>query len=80
MPAIPPRLGVEWPNDAFSEVPALPTIWVLHSYAACSQHAPNEHLPSPIAREGLAFLAGLNWELCAADPAMLTHARSGRGM
>lgn len=54
---------------------ALPTIWVPHSYPACSQHAPNEHLPIPIAREGLAILAGPNWDLGAADAAMQTHAR-----
>ncbi len=54
---------------------ALPTIWVLHSYAACSQHAPNEHLPIPIAREGLAIMAGLYWDLGEADTTMLTHAR-----
>lgn len=75
MPAIAPRLGAEWPNDAFFEVLALPTIWVPHSYPACSQHAPNEHLPIPIAREGLAIMAGPNWDLGAADAAMQTHAR-----
>ena len=25
----------------------LPTVWVPHSYASCSQHAPNEHLLAP---------------------------------
>ena len=28
-------------------------IWVPHSYPGCSQHAPNEHLPLALAREGL---------------------------
>jgi hypothetical protein len=36
---------------------------VPHSYPACSQHAPNEHLPVAIAREGLALMAGLYWDL-----------------
>ena len=41
----------------------LPTVWVPHSYPGCSQHAPNEHLPVAIAREGLAIMAGLYWDL-----------------
>jgi len=36
---------------------------VPHSYAGCSQHAPNEHLLAPIAREGLGLMAGLFWDL-----------------
>src|SRR5439155_229273 len=42
-PAILPNLGGSLPNDCFAEVLGLPTIWVPHSYPACSQHAPNEH-------------------------------------
>jgi hypothetical protein len=38
-------------------------VWVPHSYPACSQHAPNEHLPMSIVREGLALMAGLYWDL-----------------
>ena len=75
MPATLPRLGAGWPNDAFFEVLGLPTIWVPNSYPACSQHAPNEHLLIPIARVGLAIMAGLYWDLGAADTTMLTHAR-----
>ncbi len=41
----------------------LKTIWVPHSYAGCSQHAPNEHLLAHIAREGLGIMAGLFWDL-----------------
>ena len=40
----------------------LKTIWVPHSYAGCSQHAPNEHLLAHIAREGLGIMAGLFWD------------------
>jgi hypothetical protein len=36
---------------------------VPHSYAACSQHAPNEHMLAPVAREALAVMAGLYWDL-----------------
>ncbi len=45
-PAILPNLGGSLPNDIFSEILGLPTIWVPHSYPGCSQHAPNEHLPA----------------------------------
>jgi hypothetical protein len=41
----------------------LRTIWIPHSYAGCSQHAPDEHLLAPIAREGLGAMAGLFWDL-----------------
>jgi acetylornithine deacetylase/succinyl-diaminopimelate desuccinylase-like protein len=62
-PAIIPSSGGSLPNDIFSEGLALPTIWVPHSYRGCSQHAPNEHLPLAIAREGLQLMAGLYWDL-----------------
>jgi acetylornithine deacetylase/succinyl-diaminopimelate desuccinylase-like protein len=62
-PAILPNTGGSLPNDVFSEVLGLPTIWVPHSYLGCSQHAPNEHLPVEIAREGLKLMAGLYWDL-----------------
>jgi acetylornithine deacetylase/succinyl-diaminopimelate desuccinylase-like protein len=62
-PAILPSLGGSLPNDVFADVLGLPTIWIPHSYPACSQHAPNEHLPIPIVREGLALMAGLYWDL-----------------
>ncbi|WP_046864830.1 M20 family metallopeptidase [Microvirga massiliensis] len=62
-PAILPNLGGSLPNDIFSEVLELRTIWVPHSYPGCSQHAPDEHLPVAIAREGLAMMAGLYWDL-----------------
>jgi len=62
-PAILPNFAGSLPNDIFSEILELPTVWVPHSYPACSQHAPNEHLPVAIAREGLAMMAGLYWDL-----------------
>lgn len=62
-PAILPSLGGSLPNDIFSEILEMPTIWVPHSYPGCSQHAPNEHLPVAIAREGLGLMAGLYWDL-----------------
>lgn len=63
VPAVLPNLGGSLPNDCFADVLGLPTLWVPHSYAACSQHAPNEHLLLPLAREGLEIMAGLFWDL-----------------
>jgi acetylornithine deacetylase/succinyl-diaminopimelate desuccinylase-like protein len=62
-PVILPNLGASLPNDSFAEVLGLATIWIPHSYAGCSQHAPDEHLLAPIAREGLGAMAGLFWDL-----------------
>lgn len=62
-PVILPNLGGALPNDCFADVLGLPTIWVPHSYPACSQHAPNEHMLSAVAREGLQIMTGLFWDL-----------------
>ena len=62
-PALLPNLGGSLPNDIFSEVLGLRTIWVPHSYPGCNGHGPDEHLPVAIAREGLAIMAGLYWDL-----------------
>ena len=62
-PAILPNLGGSLPNDCFADALGLPTIWVPHSYPACSQHAPNEHMLARIAREGLQIMTGLFWDM-----------------
>ncbi len=62
-PSILPNLGGSLPNDAFTDVLGVPTIWVPHSYASCSQHAPDEHMLAPLAREGLAIMAGLFFDV-----------------
>ena len=62
-PAVLPNLGGSLPNDIFSEVLGLPTVWVPHSYPSCSQHAPDEHLLPEVAREGLRIMAGLYWDI-----------------
>lgn len=62
-PALLPNLGGTIPNDAFSEILGLPTVWVPHSYAGCSQHAPNEHVLRPVCREALTVMAGLWYDL-----------------
>jgi acetylornithine deacetylase/succinyl-diaminopimelate desuccinylase-like protein len=64
-PAILPNLGGSLPNDVFADTLGLPTIWIPHSYAACSQHAPNEHMLGSIAREALGVMAGVWWDLAA---------------
>jgi len=64
-PAILPNIGGSLPNDCFADVLSLPTVWIPHSYPACSQHAPNEHLLGSIAREGLAIMTGLYFDLGA---------------
>lgn len=62
-PAILPNFGGSLPNDVFSDILGLPTIWVPHSYPGCSQHAPNEHILLPLTEEALATMAGLFWDL-----------------
>ncbi len=80
-PAILPNLGGSLPNDCFAEVLGLPTIWVPHSYPACSQHAPDEHLLAGVAREGLQIMTGLFWDLGAghgpSGPEAPASARNG---
>ena len=54
-----PNLGGSLPNDSFSEVLELPTIWIPHSYAGCAQHSPNEHISVPLARQALICMTAL---------------------
>ena len=60
-PVVLPNLGGSLPNDVFSDILGLPTVWIPHSYPACSQHAPNEHVLAPLMREGLAMTAAVLW-------------------
>jgi acetylornithine deacetylase/succinyl-diaminopimelate desuccinylase-like protein len=62
-PAILPNLGGSLPNDIFADLLGLKTVWIPHSYSGCSQHAPNEHLLAPLARDGLRLMAGIWWDL-----------------
>jgi acetylornithine deacetylase/succinyl-diaminopimelate desuccinylase-like protein len=62
-PAILPNLGGSLPNDIFSDTLGLRTIWIPHSYGGCSQHAPNEHLPTALLRESLEMMTSLYWDL-----------------
>jgi acetylornithine deacetylase/succinyl-diaminopimelate desuccinylase-like protein len=62
-PAVIPQLGGSICNDVFTDILGLPTIWVPHSYASCSQHAPNEHILLSEARSAIELMAGLYWDL-----------------
>ena len=76
LPAVLPNLGGSLPNDCFADVLGLPTIWIPHSYPACQQHAPDEHLLADVAREGLRIMTGLFWDLGVPGhaPARTAHA------
>jgi acetylornithine deacetylase/succinyl-diaminopimelate desuccinylase-like protein len=67
-PAMLPNLGGSLPNDCFTDILGLPTIWVPHSYAGCSQHAPNEHVLAPLMREGLQMMTGIFWDMGEEPP------------
>jgi len=62
-PHILPNLAGSLPNDTFSEILGLPTVWVPHSYRGCSQHAPNEHVIKATCRDALRVMAGLFWDI-----------------
>ncbi|MBL8674107.1 MAG: peptidase dimerization domain-containing protein, partial [Rhodospirillales bacterium] len=62
-PDVVPNLGGSLPNEVFTDILGMPTVWVPHSYASCSQHAPDEHLLAPVAREALRLMTGLFWDL-----------------
>jgi acetylornithine deacetylase/succinyl-diaminopimelate desuccinylase-like protein len=69
-PVLLPNLGGSLPNDVFADLLGLPTVWVPHSYAACSQHAPDEHLLAPVVRQALELMAGLYWDLGEEAPTL----------
>jgi len=74
-PHVLPNLGGSLPNDIFAGILGLPTIWIPHSYRACNQHAPNEHVLMPLCRGALGLMAGLWWDI--GDGAGVPEGRSG---
>jgi len=58
-----PNLAGSLPNDSFTDILGVPTIWIPHSYRGCSQHAPNEHVLKPVCRDGLRVMAGVFWDV-----------------
>ena len=75
-PALLPNLGGSLPNDVFADTLGLPTLWVPHSYPACSQHAPNEHILADVTRQALQIMAGLWWDLAEQGPAVMAERRA----
>lgn len=57
--AVLPNIGGSLPNHVFTDILGLPTLWLPHSYPGCLQHAPDEHMLSAIAREGVVLAATL---------------------
>ena len=51
------------PGDVFKDLLGTPLVWIPHSYNGCQQHGPDEHLLIAPAREGMAAMAGLWWDL-----------------
>jgi acetylornithine deacetylase/succinyl-diaminopimelate desuccinylase-like protein len=62
-PAIVPQMGGSICNDVFTDVLGMPTIWIPHSYASCSQHAPDEHILMPLSHSAIEVMAGLYWDI-----------------
>ncbi len=58
-----PNSGGGLPNDVFMDHLGVQLLWVPHSYNGCKQHGPDEHLLVAPAREGIAAMAGLWWDL-----------------
>jgi acetylornithine deacetylase/succinyl-diaminopimelate desuccinylase-like protein len=73
-PAVIPNLGGSLPNDVFADILGLPTLWFPHSYASCSQHAPDEHVLEHIMREGLQMMTGVFWDMGEAPPPRVARA------
>jgi len=58
-----PSMGGSICNDLFTDLLGLPSIWIPHSYAGCSQHAPDEHVLLPVCRSALETMTGLYWDI-----------------
>jgi acetylornithine deacetylase/succinyl-diaminopimelate desuccinylase-like protein len=58
-----PSNGGSLPNHVFAEILGLETIWIPHSYTACQQHAPNEHIRKDILRSAMRIMNGLWWDI-----------------
>ncbi|KKB63432.1 hypothetical protein WM40_11935 [Robbsia andropogonis] len=76
-PALLPNLGGSLPNEVFSDILGLPTLWVPHSYPACSQHAPDEHILASTTRESLQVMAGLFWDLAEQGASVVASRNAG---
>ncbi|MFJ9781013.1 M20 family metallopeptidase [Amycolatopsis sp. NPDC101161] len=68
--ALLPSFGGGLPNHVFTDVLGLATLWLPHSYPGCRQHAPDEHLLVPVAREGLVLATALFGAIGSAPPTL----------
>ena len=62
-PAMIPSSGGSICNDVFTDALGMPTIWIPHSYASCSQHWPDEHVLMPLCRSAIGLMAGVYWDI-----------------
>lgn len=62
-----PNLAGSLPNDVFTDILDLPTIWIPHSHAECGQHGPNEHALVSVAAEGMRLMVGLFQDIGQTD-------------
>ncbi len=62
-PQLIPNSGGGLPGDVFVDHLGVPLVWIPHSYNGCKQHGPDEHLLIAPAREGVAMMTGLWWDL-----------------
>jgi acetylornithine deacetylase/succinyl-diaminopimelate desuccinylase-like protein len=61
--AVLPNSGGSNVTEVMQHVLGMPTVWLPLSYAGCRQHAPDEHAPLALMREGLGILAAVWWDL-----------------
>ncbi len=62
-PAVIPSSGGSICNDVFTDVLGMPTLWIPHSYASCSQHWPDEHILMSLSKSAIQMMAGLYWDI-----------------
>jgi len=62
-PVVLPSMGGSICNDLFTDLLGLPAIWIPHSYAGCSQHAPDEHVLLPLCESALELMTGIYWDI-----------------
>lgn len=72
-----PNLAGSIPNDCFASTLGLPTLWIPHSYPACLQHGPNEHVLGSVMKESLQLMAGVFWDLGEITPTSLKELNHG---
>jgi acetylornithine deacetylase/succinyl-diaminopimelate desuccinylase-like protein len=66
-PAVIPSMGGSICNEIFTDDLRLPTVWIPHSYASCSQHWPDEHILMSLSRSAAELMAGLYWDIGAGE-------------